>query len=289
MPVLVSSTGCGVIFPVDLHCHTTVSDGEWAPMEVITAARNAGIEVLALTDHDAVGDPSLVGAAHSLGLQLIAGIELMCTTEEGQAIDIVGLDIDWSDPRVTTYSRAIEEGLREWTEEVVRRLPAVVGGDWDLQEWTDRLQRQSLHEGDLYFELAHRGHFVLGLPFAEFRDRYTGPGRPLHFRVPGKLTPAAGVKWLHDMGGLAVLTLSEVPRHLWDDLANTLAAAGCDAIEARHPNLSFEDENRAWALSAQNAMLVTGGSDFHGPYRGSLGEQGLTRREAEAIVSRMSV
>lgn len=272
-------------YPVDLHCHTRRSDGAWSPGAVLSHAAALGVRALAFTDHEVGGDLDVLAAADALGIRLVPGVELITRGPHGEKVDVLGLGIDWAGPALAAHAARNRQAQLDWTRAVLPRLAAAFSGDWELAPWLARLGHPFLHEGNVYDELVHRGH-LSGVPYERYLATYIAPGCPLHVPL-ARPSAADAVALVHALGGLAILTLTNLAPERWAPVVASLHDAGLDGLEARNPKLSDDASARAFALARAHGLLVSGGSDFHTPARGPLARAGLTLAEAEPLLTRL--
>ncbi|MEJ7810489.1 MAG: PHP domain-containing protein [Gemmatimonadaceae bacterium] len=245
---------------VDLHAHSTASDGTASPADVVRAARKAGVIALALTDHDTlagVAEARVAGEAD--GVRVIAGVELSAVEGEAE-VHVLGLHIgacDDMERRLLTF----QDARRARAERIVEVLHGL-----GVMVTLDRV-------------LSIAGSGAVGRPhvakaliaegwvrdFRDAFDRYLGAGRPAY--VPKqKLSVADAVQMIHDTGGLAFMA------HPGADgtraRVEALAAVGMDGVEVRHPGHTAEDTARLGTLVEHFGMVPTGGSDWHGAGEG---------------------
>ena len=251
---------------VDLHLHSTASDGSLSPSAVVWAARAGGLDVVAITDHDTcAGVPEALSALPE-ALHVIPAIELS-TTLDGSELHILGYYIDPTDEKLVAHAdhaittrrtrvQRILELLRNYNihltlEEVVASAegnPRVLG--------RPHIAR-ALHK---------RGHVQSP---AEAFDRFLGDAGPC-FLPTELLHPRDAIVLIEQAGGIAmwahpradVLT-RELPRMLeW----------GLRGLECFRPRASPDDVSAIRALAAQHDLLLSGGSDWHGTWHGRLGD-----------------
>ena len=246
---------------VDLHMHSTASDGSVAPARLVEAAAAAGLSTIALTDHDTidgVAEARVAGLRH--GLDVIAGVELSAFEDERET-HLLGLhlrDIE----RIADALAAFRRSRRLRAEQIVDALNSL-GIPITLEA-----------------VLAEAGGGAIGRPHIaraliaggwvrdsrDAFDRYLGYKRPAF--VP-KLTLALvdAIDLVHAAGGLAILAHPGASgTRQW---LETLAAMGLDGVEVRHPGHSAEDIARLGALSEFLNLVPSGGSDWHGAMNGS--------------------
>lgn len=245
---------------VDLHMHSTASDGALAPTAVVEAARAVGLHVIALTDHDTVaGVHEARAAGERLGVRVVAGVELSAH-EADREIHLLGLHLERVDE--------VEQQLAGFRVMRMRRAELIVG----------RLNSLSIPV-TMAAVLAEAAGGAVGRPHVaraliaggwardhrEAFDRYLGFGRPAYV-AKERLTSADAIRLVHDAGGICVFA------HPCQDgsreRVERLVDAGLDGIEVRHPSLSPEDVKRLEALVEHFGLIRSGGSDWHGQSEG---------------------
>ena len=247
---------------VDLHMHSTASDGSATPAAVVAAAHAAGLAAIALTDHDTLaGVREARAAAAPLGLRVIAGVELSAVDAGGAEIHVLGLHITRPEP----LERALDvfrTARRERALEIVERLNAL----------GVPVTREAV--------LAEAGDAAIGRPhvaralmaggwvkdFREAFDRWLGAGRPA-FVEKRRLSMPEAFALIHDAGGLAVYAHPGYDGTR--ERVAAFAAEGMDGLEVRHPGHSASETSRLAALAEQLGLLPSGGSDWHGAAEGS--------------------
>ncbi len=243
---------------MDLHAHTNLSDGVLTPRALVAAAAGAGVDVLAVTDHDTTaGVPEALDAAAEVGLRVIPGMEISAHHGERDLHLLAFFDRSALE-RLDGWQEARRRSRRARLEEILTRLDAL-GAPVDREAVFGGLgPRQSAGRPHVARALVAAGH-VPDFPAAF--DRFLAKGQPAYVADRGP-TAAEAIALVHDLGGLAVVAH---PRY--DDLdavLEELAALGLDGIEAYHashePAEAAHFDRRARGLG----LLVTGGSDYHG-------------------------
>ncbi len=257
----------------DLHAHTTASDGEFTPEELVLAARAAGIATLAVTDHDTMsGVVAAQAAGERTGIEVIAGVEMSChwKTADGkpQTVHVLGY---FCDPRAEEMARLD----RVKRESRIRRARAMVErlGDLGVGVSFDRVREIA---GDAQIGRPHIARAVIEAGYEDdwgrVFDRWLGNDAPAYVSGERTLVPEA-IGLIRAAGGLAVIAHPYYDFHGGKlELERLLPAAieaGLAGLEVFYG--SFPDGERAWALGyAERFDLVpTGGSDFHGPGSGT--------------------
>ena len=245
----------GVAF-VDLHMHSTASDGSRAPADVVRAASKASLAAIALTDHDSVaGLAEAQTAGAELGVRIVNGVELSAVEGETET-HLLGLHL-----RDTSV---LERGLAELREMRNRRARQIV-------------QRLNDVGVLLAFDdvLAQAGPGVVGRPHVaramiaegwatdarDAFDRYLGAGRPA-FVAKEQLRMRDAIAMIHAAGGLAVL--AHPGSGGTRERIEALRTLGLDGIEVKHPSHSSSDTTRLRGLCEQFGLVPSGGSDWHG-------------------------
>ena len=245
---------------VDLHTHSTASDGTLSPEGVIEAAERCGLAALALTDHDTIdGVRAARQAAERAGIRVIAGVELSAFDEDRE-VHLLALHLshlDALEKRLTELraSRHVRAGR------IVEKLNAL-GIPLTLDEVLQQSNGGAVGRPHVARALIARG-FV-----ADFRDafmRYLGNNGSA-FVAKDRLSIQDAIAIAHDAGGIAIWAHpSDGGRR---ERLEPLVAAGLDGIEIRHPSHSGEDMKRLQALADFFGLVPSGGSDWHGASEG---------------------
>lgn len=242
----------------DLHTHTTASDGTLTPTELVMSAVTVGLDVLAVSDHDSVeGVPSALKAAEPLGLMVIPGVELSAH-EGGRDVHVLGYFIDYED---TSLTERLFELRRGRLERAIAMIDAL-----DDAGYAVSIDDVLAHSGEGAVGRSHVARALVDRGSAASVDEafgdLIGRDRPFYRRKP-LIDPAEVVGLIHDAGGLAVLAHPCVGSVA--DLIAGMAAAGLDGLEAYHPEHTPADTARMLEVARERDLLVTGGSDYHGP------------------------
>lgn len=245
---------------IDLHLHTTASDGLLPPEQLVQAAHQAGLSAIAVTDHDTLeGVAAAQTAALALGIRVIPGVELS-VFHDGREIHMLALHVTRPDAMNIRLSRFRETRVGR-AEEIVRKLHSI-GVPLPL----DSVMTEA---GDAAVGRPHVARAMVAHGFVrdnhEAFDRYLGFGRQAY--VPKeKVTASDAIEITHEAGGIAV----------WAHPGNSgkraeiekLKDLGLDGVEVRHPSHSAEDILRIGTLVDFLQMVPSGGSDWHGTREG---------------------
>ena len=243
---------------IDLHSHTTASDGLLSPAALLDAAAAAGLTVLAITDHDTTAgylDARRLLAGRSL--ELVSGIEISAV-HDGRDVHVLGYFLDPFSARLTDFLEGQRTDRRRRVLEMTDRLGSL-GHPIDPEPILEAASRgRSVGRPQIADALVSGGH-------VKSRDeafrRFLEHGGPAFVPRRGA-SPREVVRIIHEAGGLASLAHPGV--HQRDQLIDELAAEGLDAIEVRHSDHDAAVEGRYRRTASRLGLLVTGGSDFHG-------------------------
>jgi predicted metal-dependent phosphoesterase TrpH len=245
---------------IDLHLHTTASDGRCSPTELVRRVHAAGVEVFAVTDHDTVaGHPEAAAAARVHAVEFVPGIEITAVWA-GRDVHVLGYWIDGTQPAFAAFL-ADQRARRVARVEAIGAALAGEGAPIDLGPLLASIRQRpgaSVGRPDLARLLVAAGH-VSSLQDAF--DRLLGDGCPAYVARTG-VAPAEVFAIIHAAGGVASLAHPGVTRR--DDLLGAWAAAGLDALEAYHSDHSEAEVTLYLERAEALGLLVTGGSDFHG-------------------------
>jgi 3',5'-nucleoside bisphosphate phosphatase len=241
---------------VDLHLHSTASDGVEAPEAVVTAAGRAGLVALALTDHDTVdGVDAAVVAGAKLGIRVVAGVELSAH-DEAEEVHLLGLHLE----RVAEMHARLasfREARRTRAEEMVRRLNAI-GVRITFEDVLSLAGDAAIGRPHVARALVENGW---AHDLRDAFDRYLASGRPAYLDKQ-RLRLADAVELVHACGGIAVL--AHPGSGGTTVRLKMMAGLGLDGLEVIHPSHSADDRARLGALARELALVPSGGSDSHG-------------------------
>jgi predicted metal-dependent phosphoesterase TrpH len=247
---------------IDLHLHTTHSDGSLSPAEVLQLAHKAGVTALAITDHDIVsGIPEAIAAGAELGIDIIPGVEISSRIGDSE-LHILGYCLRWQDPVLNQRLAALRNSRHSRNPQIIEQLRSL-GLDVTYEEvralaGTDSVGRP------------HIARLLMDKKYASSAkdafDRYLAEGRPAY--VARELpVPADAIAWIRAAGGVAVLahpTWAKVSGEGLNRLLTTLKTEGLGGIEAHYSTHTKRQTLEYLDLAKRLDLLVTGGSDFHG-------------------------
>lgn len=269
---------------IDLHVHSTASDGTDAPGEVIALAAAAGLDAVALTDHDTTaGWAEAAEAARRVGVILLPGAELSCHVG-GTGVHVLAYLFD---PRHPALLAQIERTRADRTQRA-RRMVRAIARDYPLT-WDDVLEQV---EDGATVGRPHIADAMVAKGLAASRDEAFAT--VLHNRSPYYLPHYAqdarrALGLIRAAGGVAVLAhpwAGRLSRRVGPEVIADLASAGLAGIEVDHPDQAEADRERLRALAGDLGLLVTGSSDYHGAGKSTpLGACTTAPEVFEAIVA----
>lgn len=250
---------------IDLHLHSTASDGMYSPADVVARARAGALDVIALADHDTAGGvPEAVAAARP-DLRVIPAIEISARHGD-RDVHILGYFIDTAAPRILDYAARAQEVREARMHEMIEKLAALdVAVEFDAVIEEAGPDVRSLARPHLARVMRACGHVD---SIAEAFDRFIGDDGPAF--VPARLLDvASAIELIHEVGGLAVW--AHPPAALLDSLITPFVQAGIDGVECYRPRLPDTDLQRLLRAVRRHDLMATGGSDWHGDWHSDLG------------------
>jgi 3',5'-nucleoside bisphosphate phosphatase len=246
---------------LDLHLHSTVSDGRLSPSELVRYAHSLGVSTMALSDHDStdgVAEAQRVGA--ELGVRVIPAIELS-TDLPGASIHILGLFLDNQDSTFHAAVRSFRDARLTRAEQMVDALNRI-GAPISLDRVFEIAGEGSVGRPHVAQALLEAGHVQT---IDDAFERFIGRGGPAYFEG-FRLEPDEGIRLIHSVGGLASWAHpNELDGRDWREFLPAVVAAGVDGMEAYYSK-DYGPEVPAQLLGACAAhdLVPTVGTDFHG-------------------------
>lgn len=266
---------------IDLHLHTSASDGHLAPDALAARVAGAGLTVMAVTDHDTVaGLDRAEAAAAAHGIRFVPGIEITAV-EGGRDVHVLGYFFDRAHRPLAAFLDAQRADRRRRVREMTDRL-AALGMPVDLGDVVARQGGHAIGRPVIAAALVRAGYVA---SVAEAFDKYLDTNGAAF--VPRQGAPVRDVvQVIHEAGGLA--SMAHPGLHRDPDLLERVTAGGDgpDAIEVFHTDHDEAVTARLEAFARARGLLVTGGSDFHGDGAGravGLGRVGLPAAHFERL------
>lgn len=247
---------------LDLHLHTTHSDGSLSPTEVVALAHKAGVTALAITDHDITAAiPEALAAGRQFGIEVIPGLEVSSWYGDSE-LHVLGYFLDWQDAALNERLAALRDSRHRRNPKIIERLQAL-GIDIRYDEVRALAGTDAVGRPHIARVLMNKG--VVGSAKEAF-DRFLANGGPAY--VPRELpSPAEAIRWIKAARGLAVLahpTWVRTTEGTLTDLVRQLKADGLDGVEVHYSTHTPRQTREYLDLAKRLNLLVTGGSDFHG-------------------------
>ena len=269
----------------DLHTHSTASDGSRGPAEQMLAASAAGLDAVALTDHDTVAGHAAARAALPAGLTLLPGMEMSCRLD-GHSVHLLAYLFDPADAALAAECAAIRQGRSERGRAMVERLREL-GADVSWQQVTALAGGGVVGRPHIARALASAG--VVGSPQEAFSQEWIGSGGRAHVTRYAP-DPARAVALVSEAGGASVLAHPAASARGWvipDEVIGRLAAAGLAGLEVDHPDHDQAERGRLRALARDLDLVATAGSDDHGELTGyRIGCETVAGQGYEALLDR---
>lgn len=249
---------------VDLHCHSTASDGSLSPTEVVQLAVDSGLSALALTDHDTIGGiAEAQAAAKAKGLDFLPGIEISCSRPAG-TMHILGYGVDPTHPVLTEMTRQLLEGRNTRNPKIVAKLQEL-GVSITMAEVEAEAKGAVIGRPHIAAILVRKG-YVKSVKHAF--DEYLSDDTGKAYADKERLTSHQALSMIRQAGGLPVLAhpiqlRCENDAQL-DTVVKNLVDQGLAGIEVYHSDHDASWIEKIEALASKYRLLRTGGSDFHG-------------------------
>jgi predicted metal-dependent phosphoesterase TrpH len=252
---------------IDLHCHSTASDGTFTPAELVTAGAAAGLDVMAITDHDTTGGWASAAAARPDGLRLVRGAELSCRWFGAQpaiALHLLAYLFDPAEPHLAADLARLRTDREQRAEKIVDKLSAD-GVPISWAEVHEYAAGGSVGRPHIAQALIRAG--LVRTTNEAFASRWLGAR---YFVPKSDLDVFAAVRAVRDAGGVPVFAHPRATsrgRVVPDQLIADLADAGLFGLEADHEDHSPAERAHVRELADRLGLVVTGSSDFHGTHK----------------------
>lgn len=265
---------------VDLHLHSTASDGSLSPSALVWAARAGGLHVIALTDHDTTSGLQEASRAGTGSVHVIGGIELSCTHNCSE-IHMLGYFVDPAHEAMVEHEQTASVRRRERMHAMIDRLaalgPRVSMDDVQVAAGPDA---QTIARPHLARVLVQKGHAT---SVSDAFERWIGNAAPAYVSVD-LIDPACAIERIHAAGGLAVWAHPDIG--LLRTSLHAFVEWGLDGIECYRPRCSPNESLELESAAGSRGLFVTGGSDWHGIWNGRLGAFSLGREEVGEFLER---
>jgi 3',5'-nucleoside bisphosphate phosphatase len=259
---------------VDLHCHSTASDGTLPPREVVRLAKRSNLSALALTDHDTIaGCADAADEAKKLGIDFLPGIEISAEFPHPATMHILGYGIDPAHPTLKNLTATLLSGRDNRNPQIIAKLNDL-GVSITMEEVENEALGAQKAKPDAPRKPIGRPHIAAVLvrkgyvsSAQQAFDKYLAQGAPAYFDKE-RLSPKQAIESIHAAGGVAVLAhpfqLRTTNDAQLEQIIKNLADLGLDGLEVLHSDHDESWINKISALADRYHLLKTGGSDFHG-------------------------
>jgi len=264
---------------IDLHTHTTASDGRCTPAELVSRAAAAGVDVLSVTDHDTTGAAAAAAAAcASAGIEFVPGIEITAVVD-GRDVHVLGYFIDPDSASLGAFLEQQRQRRIERMRQMIERLQTmgiVLDAEAILRPGREDVAKAAGRPW-IARALVAAGHVA---NTKEAFDRFLATGKPAFVARIGP-TPVEVFARIHLSDGVASLAHPGLLAH--DELIPGFVRGGLDALEAHHSKHTPDDTSRYLAIARQYDLAVTGGSDYHAEPSHDVGGPGYVSLPREAF------
>ena len=274
-------------YKVDFHIHTTASDGEATPTQIVKQAKELDYDIIAITDHDNTdGIAEAAIAAEAVGIRLVPGIEIAVVTEEGTGLHMLGYNIDIENEELKAFLETMIERRRERNRQLFQALNEM-GYDISSEDieagkndfiGKPLIARALVRKGCIKEERQAYSKEILG----SAKCRAIKKVKPLAKEAIKVITEAGGIPVLaHPIQARGIgRPGSETFYSNMDKIVRRLKQQGLKGLECFHPDQNFEQSMRFVEMAEKYHLHITRGSDFHGK---NLADADKTANEREQI------
>jgi predicted metal-dependent phosphoesterase TrpH len=278
---------------VDLHCHSTASDGTYAPAEVVRLAHHRELSALSLTDHDTIaGLAEAAAEAKNFGIDFLPGIEISAEFPHPGTLHLLGYGIDPEIPALRDLTQSLLAGRDNRNPKIIARLQEL-GLDITMDEVENEAGGNVIGRPHIA-AILHRKNYVSSIK--EAFNKYLAPGGLAYFDKE-RLTPRKAIEMIRESSGIPVLAhpvqlRTENDAQL-ERILKDLIDLGLAGIEVLHSDHDAALVAKYTALADKYHLLKTGGSDFHGGNKkdidlGKANGRRIPREFYDALVERLS-
>ena len=267
---------------IDLHVHSSASDGTDPPAEVVSRAAAAGLDVMALTDHDTVSGIRPARDALPPGLTLIPGMELSCRLAD-RSVHMLAYLFALNDPALAAETELIRDDRTHRARAMVGRLREL-GAPVTWEQVTEIADGAVVGRPHIARAMAQAG--VVATPQDAFTPDWIADGGRAHVDRYAP-DPERAIALVRAAGGVPVLAHPRSPGYeISDEVIAGLAAVGLAGVEVFHPDHDHSERVRLTALATRLGLVATGGSDDHGSFNNSgLGTETTPPGQYERLLS----
>ncbi|ADL43009.1 PHP domain protein [Caldicellulosiruptor obsidiansis OB47] len=246
---------------IDLHVHTTFSDGTFTPQEVVRFAKEKGLFAIAITDHDTTdGVKDAIEEGERLGLKVVSGVEISADFEI--EMHILGLFIDIDNKFLQQKLKMLEKFRKERNPQIIKKLRQM-GYNISMEEVEKLALGEMIGRPHIAKVLVQKGYFSTT---KEVFEKLLGFGKPAYVKKE-KLKPQEAIEAIKKAGGLAILAHPHKYLYLEEGSENVfleLKEYGLDGIEVFHSDHNQIETSMLLEIAKKLDLAISGGSDFHG-------------------------
>lgn len=248
---------------IDLHIHTSASDGSHSPCQVVELAKNNGLSAIGITDHDTVeGNDEAVRAGSALGMEVIPGVEISVAWEK-RAIHILGYFIDWKNEELVSELRNLVYYREERNPKIIEKLNSL-GMEITYEEVKRVAGEGTVGRPHVAQVLVEKGYVKNG---DDAFQKYLQRGA-VAYAEKKRLSPRQGIDLIKKAGGIPILahpfTIDGLEEHNMEKVIVDFKREGIEGLEVFYPMHSWEQAQYLQIIAQKHRLLQTGGSDFHG-------------------------
>jgi hypothetical protein len=241
---------------VDLHMHTTYSDGFYTPAEILDKAKENGFDAISITDHDSISgieEATIIGK--EMGIEVISGVEIS-SEHNGKEVHILGYFIDPLDEEFKKYLNFFREERIKRAERIVKKLNSI-GLNLTFDDILAISKSSTIGRPHIARAMVEKG---LVSSYHEAFNKYIGNGCPAYEKKV-HISPESVYKIITDAGGLSFIAH---PGYMPEETLKELIESGVDGIEVYHPSHSMQKNKFYKGIVSEYFLLESGGSDYHG-------------------------
>ena len=271
---------------IDLHTHTSYSDGTDTPAQLINKALAAGISIIGLTDHDSISGWQEATDALRTGISLVPGAEISCQTPDGISVHILGLLFDSNNSELMSTLEKTRENRHGRMEKIIARINEA-GIDITMDDVLEQLSDgATLGRPHLADALVKKG--IVSSRDEAFTQMLHNNSK--YYVSHYSPTPETAIKLIKAAGGVSVIAhpmASHRGRTISLDTFGSIIQAGLDGIEVDHRDHSPDEKSQLIKLANESNLVMTGASDYHGNGKlNTLGEYTTRPEQWEKLESR---
>jgi len=248
---------------IDLHIHTSVSDGTCSPREIVSLAQKQRLKAIAITDHDTVdGNEEAIKAGKEIGLEVIPGVEISVDWDR-RPIHILGYYIDWKNKKLEAELQNLIEFREERNPQIIKKLN-LLGLNISYDEVKMMAGEGTVGRPHFAQVLIEKGYVKNG---EEAFKKYLRRGAPAYVEKK-RLSPQEGIQLIRNSGGIAVLAhpfaIEDINDRKMEQFIIQFKPKGIEGIEVFYSMHTTQQTLQLQAIAKRHNLLMTGGSDFHG-------------------------